>query len=602
MGLLDRIIEAFSSYKKTLSSSNIKVTTVYPNNNGVNHSNCIDRMVNYNNKDPETLLKLVPQNSYAMLLSAYYEKYYGFYSFFKEKVESRSLMPLGAYADNFYDWFRGVMAEKENAILASGIIDNSNKIKGTIIEETLDDYKYICENHLSNYYRNAFDLLNRCKNMEDYHIFYSLWKESIEKAELDGRAHFYEYIEALEPCESDYIPVKMFLDYVNINNYLTPVGEAYSDEIQDLICDALEQEYKDSNENFFFKYGNTKFLEGFTLIDTLCLYWPNNIEGIAFSRSTAPIGRRMQPGTVDSKETRKLIKECENIIRQKENLPLIGEGWISETVLFKQIEAIFEKEIVEKHASPLFLGKQHYDVYFPNYRIALEYQGVQHFEPIDIFGGTDGLKRTQERDRRKKELSIMNGVALIEVMPDYDIEELVHEICDIAHCNNPLNESILQESCEIAIKTREELKVNKKRLQSISKKKVKQYTPEEKQAAQNKLLSIKTRFNEGYWVKLWYIEYQISNADLLDLAPKDIDRIIENLKKELPKIGEQDRKSSGDAFKRAINYYKKKEMYDEAIALAEYAIKHSLFLPDGTKDFRSRLEELQKKKTDMLQK
>ncbi|WP_252898792.1 hypothetical protein [Secundilactobacillus odoratitofui] len=45
---------------------------------------------------------------------------------------------------------------------------------------------------------------------------------------------------------------------------------------------------------------------------------------------------------------------------------------------------------------------QHYDIYFPKYKIALEYQGAQHFEAISIFGGEAGLKNAQERDKRKK--------------------------------------------------------------------------------------------------------------------------------------------------------------------------------------------------------
>ena len=47
--------------------------------------------------------------------------------------------------------------------------------------------------------------------------------------------------------------------------------------------------------------------------------------------------------------------------------------------------------------------------------IAFEYQGKQHFEPVEIFGGEENFKKGQERDKIKKELSEKNGIKLIYV-------------------------------------------------------------------------------------------------------------------------------------------------------------------------------------------
>jgi hypothetical protein len=44
-------------------------------------------------------------------------------------------------------------------------------------------------------------------------------------------------------------------------------------------------------------------------------------------------------------------------------------------------------------------------VYLPELKIALEYQGEQHFRPIPFFGGEAGFIETQKRDRRKRKKS-----------------------------------------------------------------------------------------------------------------------------------------------------------------------------------------------------
>ena len=54
----------------------------------------------------------------------------------------------------------------------------------------------------------------------------------------------------------------------------------------------------------------------------------------------------------------------------------------------------------------------------------------------------------------------------------------------------------------------------------------------------------------------------------------------------MPKLEERDRSSCGEAFKRAINYYKKKAMYDDAIFLAQYSIDHKLLSLKEQKDLR----------------
>ena len=60
-----------------------------------------------------------------------------------------------------------------------------------------------------------------------------------------------------------------------------------------------------------------------------------------------------------------------------------------------------------------WLGKQSLDFYLPDYNIAIECQGKQHFESRDRFGGIDGLKERIEKDKRKRRVCKKNDVKII---------------------------------------------------------------------------------------------------------------------------------------------------------------------------------------------
>jgi len=60
-----------------------------------------------------------------------------------------------------------------------------------------------------------------------------------------------------------------------------------------------------------------------------------------------------------------------------------------------------------------WLGKKHLDFYLPDYNIAIECQGIEHFEPHDFFGGIYDFKKTIIRDKEKKKLCNDNKVKLV---------------------------------------------------------------------------------------------------------------------------------------------------------------------------------------------
>ena len=121
-------------------------------------------------------------------------------------------------------------------------------------------------------------------------------------------------------------------------------------------------------------------------------------------------------------------RSAENAIRGEQGLPAVGEGWVSETELYYLLKAEFPDTQVIQHASPSWLGQQHLDVFFPEYGIALEYQGFQHDRPVEYFGGDAAFKQVRRRDASKKGKCTRNSVVLIEVRPGYDIAAVAKRI------------------------------------------------------------------------------------------------------------------------------------------------------------------------------
>ena len=78
-----------------------------------------------------------------------------------------------------------------------------------------------------------------------------------------------------------------------------------------------------------------------------------------------------------------------------------------------------------------WLGLQRFDIYILDLNVAIEYDGAQHYIPIEHFGGELGLKQTQERDRLKEQKCVENGCKLFRLRYDYtekDFNALVNNI------------------------------------------------------------------------------------------------------------------------------------------------------------------------------
>lgn len=122
----------------------------------------------------------------------------------------------------------------------------------------------------------------------------------------------------------------------------------------------------------------------------------------------------------------KFFRVAEDKFRESVGIPKIGEGWVSETELYYKIKDEFPDHGVVQHARPKWLGLQHLDIYFPDDNVAIEYQGLQHYQPVEIFGGEEGFHRTRERDGIKLQKCQANGCILLYVNESMTFEEVVH--------------------------------------------------------------------------------------------------------------------------------------------------------------------------------
>lgn len=93
--------------------------------------------------------------------------------------------------------------------------------------------------------------------------------------------------------------------------------------------------------------------------------------------------------------------------------PICQESKLEKTVeiFLKQNNIIYDREktfIWLKYKNNLSL-----DFYLPEYNIAIECQGMQHFKEIDFFGGEKGFSDVKKRDKVKQKLCYENDIKIL---------------------------------------------------------------------------------------------------------------------------------------------------------------------------------------------
>lgn len=115
-----------------------------------------------------------------------------------------------------------------------------------------------------------------------------------------------------------------------------------------------------------------------------------------------------------------IVNEVRELIGHKK----IGEGWFNETELYKIVKSIFYDLNVKHHYKPKWLEGLELDIYVEELNLGIEYNGIQHYKPLEHWGGKEAYEKVKLRDRKKANLCSQNGVLLVIFRYDESIDKL----------------------------------------------------------------------------------------------------------------------------------------------------------------------------------
>lgn len=107
-----------------------------------------------------------------------------------------------------------------------------------------------------------------------------------------------------------------------------------------------------------------------------------------------------------------------------------GEKIISNILSFHNIRFIREHTFDDLKDVQLL----RYDFYLEQYNLLVEYDGKQHFYPVEYFGGEETYKKTVKHDNMKNEYAEIKGYNLLRIRYDEDIKSSL--ICKLQYLIN----------------------------------------------------------------------------------------------------------------------------------------------------------------------
>lgn len=131
---------------------------------------------------------------------------------------------------------------------------------------------------------------------------------------------------------------------------------------------------------------------------------------------------------------------CKNIWSARPSSVLYGTGcpMCSLSHGEKEIKSILDKYNVKYESQKQFenllgiKGKYlSYDFYLPDYNLLIEYQGKQHLQPINYFGGEKQFKIQKEHDRRKLEYAENHNINLLVILYNENVKEKIIETLNL---------------------------------------------------------------------------------------------------------------------------------------------------------------------------
>lgn len=218
------------------------------------------------------------------------------------------------------------------------------------------------------------------------------------------------------------VPQMMGADIHEILNYIGCISDARSSS---RIIRLIRENIWENNKNV--KHAAETLVAQFgsdlsAICDKLKVFPNKALHDSPFNAYTSKYGRD-ENNIYVLQHPKEYKKRYDDILLLLKERGIIKSKWISEFSLYLMVKSYYEDTIYQYRVE--WLSQQSLDLYIPSIGIAIEYQGQQHSEPVEYFGGEEHFQKTVERDLRKKALCIKNNVNLLYWNYDEPIEDCV---------------------------------------------------------------------------------------------------------------------------------------------------------------------------------
>lgn len=106
-----------------------------------------------------------------------------------------------------------------------------------------------------------------------------------------------------------------------------------------------------------------------------------------------------------------------------------GERYIENLLIELKANYTYDYVIKDcKNIHPL-----RFDFYMPDLKVAIEYNGLQHYQPVDYFGGEEQFKLQQKLDNQKREYCLDKNISLLELPYTLSNDEIKSKIINIIY-------------------------------------------------------------------------------------------------------------------------------------------------------------------------
>lgn len=108
-----------------------------------------------------------------------------------------------------------------------------------------------------------------------------------------------------------------------------------------------------------------------------------------------------------------------------------------EDLVLQVLEKLNIAEYIEQYRIQAESGRTYIlDFYLPSYNLVIEYNGIQHYEPVPFFGGEEKFKQQVERDAYIKEYCLKNHLTLLTFNDKDNFQSITHTLLEFSKTFN----------------------------------------------------------------------------------------------------------------------------------------------------------------------